>query len=133
MKVVNLAHDARPFTTKDGSTIRELMHPEAQSLAEATLAPGQATQRHYRGLLPQQIAWSAYSGHGGLTIYGLAGNQVASIEVRWPGGHRATGLTANVFSVTRPFEAKSIRALPLLGRLVVRYRDGRPPATVELR
>ena len=87
----------------------------------------------HRGLLPQQIAWSAYSGDAGLTIYGLAGNQVASIEVRWPGGHRATGLTANVFSVTRPFEAKSVRALPPLGRLVVHYRDGRPPATGELR
>ena len=36
-----------PFTTKDGSTIRELQHTSAQSLAEATLEPGQATQRHY--------------------------------------------------------------------------------------
>lgn len=36
-----------PFVTKDGSTIRELHHSEAQSLAEATLEPGQATQRHY--------------------------------------------------------------------------------------
>jgi mannose-6-phosphate isomerase-like protein (cupin superfamily) len=35
------------FTTKDGSTIRELHHTAAQSLAEAELAPGQATQRHY--------------------------------------------------------------------------------------
>jgi mannose-6-phosphate isomerase-like protein (cupin superfamily) len=38
---------AEPFTTKDGSTIRELHHTQAQSLAEATLEPGQATQRHY--------------------------------------------------------------------------------------
>jgi quercetin dioxygenase-like cupin family protein len=36
-----------PFVTKDGSTIRELHHTEAQSLAEATLEPGQATERHY--------------------------------------------------------------------------------------
>jgi mannose-6-phosphate isomerase-like protein (cupin superfamily) len=35
------------FTTKDGSTIRELHHTAAQSLAEATLEPDQATQRHY--------------------------------------------------------------------------------------
>ena len=35
------------FTTKDGSEIRELHHTEAQSLAEATLEPDQATQRHY--------------------------------------------------------------------------------------
>lgn len=38
---------ATPFTTKDGSTIREYLHTDAQSLAEASLAPGQATQRHY--------------------------------------------------------------------------------------
>jgi mannose-6-phosphate isomerase-like protein (cupin superfamily) len=43
---------AEAFTTADGSTIRELIGPRttppgAQSLAEATLAAGQATQRHY--------------------------------------------------------------------------------------
>jgi mannose-6-phosphate isomerase-like protein (cupin superfamily) len=41
---------AEPFTTKDGSTIRELLGRGAaanQSLAEATLAPGHATERHY--------------------------------------------------------------------------------------
>jgi mannose-6-phosphate isomerase-like protein (cupin superfamily) len=38
---------AEPFTTKDGSKIRELHHTEDQSLAEATLEPGQATERHY--------------------------------------------------------------------------------------
>ena len=36
-----------PFTTKDGSSIRELHHTAAQSLAEATLEPGESTQRHY--------------------------------------------------------------------------------------
>jgi mannose-6-phosphate isomerase-like protein (cupin superfamily) len=44
--------DAEPFTTADGSTIRVLLDREAggarnQSLAEASLEPGQATQRHY--------------------------------------------------------------------------------------
>ena len=38
---------AEPFTTLDGSTIRELLAARNQSLAEATLGPGQATQRHY--------------------------------------------------------------------------------------
>ena len=41
---------AEPFTTKDGSTIRELHHTPAQSLAEATLEAGQATQRHYHAV-----------------------------------------------------------------------------------
>jgi mannose-6-phosphate isomerase-like protein (cupin superfamily) len=44
--------DAPPFTTADGSTIRELFNAEEggsrnQSLAEAWLEPGQATERHY--------------------------------------------------------------------------------------
>jgi mannose-6-phosphate isomerase-like protein (cupin superfamily) len=43
---------AEPFTTADGSTIRSLLDlstaPVAnQSLAEATLDPGAATERHY--------------------------------------------------------------------------------------
>lgn len=43
--------DAPPYITKDGSEIRELLHPahhgnQAQSLAEATIHPGQTTQRH---------------------------------------------------------------------------------------
>lgn len=42
--------DAEPFTTKDGSTIRELHHTAAQSLAEASLEPGQGTRRHYHAL-----------------------------------------------------------------------------------
>jgi len=41
---------AEPFVTKDGSTIRELHHTQAQSLAEATLEPGQATERHHHRL-----------------------------------------------------------------------------------
>jgi mannose-6-phosphate isomerase-like protein (cupin superfamily) len=46
--------DAEPFTTADGSTIRVLLDAEHggatnQSLAEATLSPGQATERHYHG------------------------------------------------------------------------------------
>ncbi len=36
-----------PFTTKDGSTIREYLHTPSQSLAEATLDPGGSTRRHY--------------------------------------------------------------------------------------
>jgi mannose-6-phosphate isomerase-like protein (cupin superfamily) len=43
---------AEPFVTADGSTIRELCGLPTggtvnQSLAEATLEPGQTTQRHY--------------------------------------------------------------------------------------
>ncbi len=51
---MHIAHRDRAdgFTTADGSTIRELFGPVStpaanQSLAEATLAPGQATVRHH--------------------------------------------------------------------------------------
>jgi mannose-6-phosphate isomerase-like protein (cupin superfamily) len=51
MEIRSLAA-AQPFTTKDGSTIRELLglptsSAKNQSLAEATLPPGAATERHY--------------------------------------------------------------------------------------
>ena len=51
MHVSNLAV-VEPFTTKDGSEIRELCGPSwtparNQSLAEATLPPGGATTAHY--------------------------------------------------------------------------------------
>lgn len=43
--------DVEPYVTKDGSQIRELMHPaahgnRAQSLAEATVPPGAQTLLH---------------------------------------------------------------------------------------
>jgi mannose-6-phosphate isomerase-like protein (cupin superfamily) len=50
VQVRNRDRDAPPFTTKDGSTIREYLHTDRQSLAEASLAPGQATERHYHAL-----------------------------------------------------------------------------------
>jgi quercetin dioxygenase-like cupin family protein len=46
MELVRYA-SLEPFVTKDGSTIREYLHTAAQSLAEAELAPGQSTERHY--------------------------------------------------------------------------------------
>ena len=51
MIVQNLAHQA-PFTTKDGSTIRSLLDRtnapvQNQSLAEARVPAGGATERHY--------------------------------------------------------------------------------------
>ena len=50
--IIRQRHEQPPFTTKDGSTIRSLLDlsnaPVAnQSLAEATVPAGTATQRHY--------------------------------------------------------------------------------------
>jgi quercetin dioxygenase-like cupin family protein len=50
MLLRNRERDAQPFVTKDGSTIREYVHSDRQSLAEASLAPRMATQRHYHAL-----------------------------------------------------------------------------------
>jgi mannose-6-phosphate isomerase-like protein (cupin superfamily) len=49
---INPLSSQKPFTTKDGSTIRSILDRtnapvEMQSLAEATLPVGCATQRHY--------------------------------------------------------------------------------------
>jgi mannose-6-phosphate isomerase-like protein (cupin superfamily) len=60
--------DAEPFTTKDGSTIRELMRAANQSLAEATLGPGQATDRHYHAR--SEELYSFVEGGGRLEIDG---------------------------------------------------------------
>jgi mannose-6-phosphate isomerase-like protein (cupin superfamily) len=53
--IYNSRKNTEPYITRDGSLIRELMHPsvhanQSQSLAEATIAPGQqtATHRHLR-------------------------------------------------------------------------------------
>lgn len=50
--ILNQIEDQAPFTTADGSTIRSILdHTNApvenQSLAEASLPPGTATERHY--------------------------------------------------------------------------------------
>ena len=47
MELRNRERDATPFTTKDGSMIREYLHTSVQSLAEASLPAGRSTRRHY--------------------------------------------------------------------------------------
>jgi mannose-6-phosphate isomerase-like protein (cupin superfamily) len=59
---------AEPFVTKDGSTIRELHRTDAQSLAEATLEPGQATERHYHRIAEE--IYLVTKGSGDLEIDG---------------------------------------------------------------
>ena len=49
MKIASLDR-VESFVTKDGSAIRELHHTAVQSLAEATLEPDEATERHYHRL-----------------------------------------------------------------------------------
>ena len=58
----------RAFTTKDGSTIREFHHTELQSLAEASLAPGQTTQRHQHRVTEE--IYIVLEGEGDLEVDG---------------------------------------------------------------
>ena len=59
--------DVPAYITKDGSEIRELMHParhgsRRQSLAEATIVPGARTQLHRHALSEELYHVSAGSG-----------------------------------------------------------------------
>ena len=63
----------QPYMTKDGSEIRELMHPSVQgnrnqSLAEATVRPGMKTALH-RHQLTEEI-YHITSGAGMMTLGG---------------------------------------------------------------
>ena len=53
--IVQQLEKQSPFTTKDGSTIRSILDRtnapvKKHSLAEATMTPGQATERHHHKL-----------------------------------------------------------------------------------
>jgi mannose-6-phosphate isomerase-like protein (cupin superfamily) len=74
---------AEPFTTKDGSTIRELHHTARQSLAEATLGPGGATQRHHHDRTEE--IYFFLEGGGEMEIEG---------ELRWVGAGDAVLIPA---------------------------------------
>jgi mannose-6-phosphate isomerase-like protein (cupin superfamily) len=63
--------DISAYRTKDGSQIRELMHPDrhgnrAQSLAEAIVFPGQETLLHKH--LTSEELYHVISGHGLMTL-----------------------------------------------------------------
>jgi quercetin dioxygenase-like cupin family protein len=76
--------DLEPFTTKDGSTIREYLHTPAQSLAEATLAPGQGTQRHYHRLAEE--IYLILEGAGGMEVDGETAAVAAGDAILIPPG-----------------------------------------------
>ena len=80
---------AEPFITADGSTIRELLGlPTAtvrnQSLAEAALQPGQATQRHYH--LEAEEIYFLLEGSGELEVDGDRAHVSAGDAILIPPG-----------------------------------------------
>jgi len=63
--------EVAPYITRDGSEIRELMHPsvhgnQAQSLAEATVPPGAKTLLHRHGVTEEIYHFA--SGEGLMTL-----------------------------------------------------------------
>ena len=87
MKVASLK-TVEPYTTKDGSTIRELHRTDAQSLAEATLEPGQATERHHHGR--SEEIYIVTKGSGSMEIDGETRRIVRGDAVLIPAGARHT-------------------------------------------
>ncbi len=91
--------DQIPFTTKDGSTIRSLLDranaPVAnQSLAEATIPAGGATQRHYH-LLSEEFYY-LIDGGGEMEIDGETRTVAAGDSILIPAGawHRIYATTS---------------------------------------
>lgn len=71
--IINQLSDQPPFTTKDGSTIRSILDRtnapvELQSLAEASLPAGCATQRHYHKV--SEEFYFILEGHGLMELNG---------------------------------------------------------------
>jgi len=106
MDVVN-RRDAVPFTTVDGSTIRELLaHRNSairqQSLAEARLAPGAATTPHHHAVTEE--IYYILSGAAAMTIDGQTQPVVPGDAIAIPPGAvhtiRNTGPEELVFLCT---------------------------------
>lgn len=85
--------DIEPFVTRDGSIIRELMHPEQhsallnsgnQSLAEAIVSPAQSTKlhRHHRS----EELYHITAGQGLMTLSGKSFEVSAGDSVCIPPG-----------------------------------------------
>ena len=94
--MIRSAHrDAHAYETRDGSLIRELMHPalhgnRAQSLAEATIRAGQTTRRH-RHSRTEEIYY-ILEGQGRMTVDEEAQPACAGDAILIPPGawHRIT-------------------------------------------
>ena len=81
--------EIEPFTTADGSTIRELLNPrnsphQNQSLAHATLSAGQKTTRHYHPLTEE--TYFVMSGRALMEVDGETRELSAGDAVAIPSG-----------------------------------------------
>jgi mannose-6-phosphate isomerase-like protein (cupin superfamily) len=102
MDVVNL-RDVTPFTTKDGSEIRELLaHRNSairnQSLAEARLAPGQTTAAHLH--LRSEEIYYILAGEGRMRIDAQLRDVSAGDAIAIPPGrtHQITNIGSGILT-----------------------------------
>ena len=96
--VVQQIEKQKPFTTKDGSTIRSILDRtnapvEKQSLAEANLPAGQATERHYHKL--SEELYFLLEGKGHMELNGESREVVPGDAILIPPGawHQITALS----------------------------------------
>ena len=87
--IVRSLEEAEAFTTADGSTIRELIGPRttppgAQSLAEATLEAGQATERHHHAT--SEEIYFVLEGAGEMEVDGERAHVEAGAAILIPPG-----------------------------------------------
>lgn len=94
--------DQKPFTTKDGSTIRSLLDlsnapVEKQSLAEAVVPAGGATDRHYHKL--SEEFYFVLNGKAMMEIEGVTQEIGEGDAVLIPAGawHQITGIEETRF------------------------------------
>tara|TARA_B110000285_G_scaffold227528_1_gene289000 strand:+ start:611 stop:964 length:354 start_codon:yes stop_codon:yes gene_type:complete len=96
--IVQQIEKQKPFTTKDGSTIRSILDRtnapvEKQSLAEANLPAGQATERHYHKL--SEELYFLLEGKGHMELNGESREVVPGDAILIPPGawHQITALS----------------------------------------
>ena len=96
--IVQQIEKQKPFTTKDGSTIRSILDRtnapvEKQSLAEANLPAGQATERHYHKL--SEDLYFLLEGKGHMELNGESREVVPGDAILIPPGawHQITALS----------------------------------------
>ena len=82
--------EQEPFTTADGSTIRSILDlsnasVEKQSLAEATLPPGEATERHWHKA--SEELYFILEGSGNMEIEGKNRRSAWAMPSSFPAGN----------------------------------------------
>ena len=127
MTVLHLA-DQKPFTTKDGSTIRSILDRtnapvEKQSLAEARVPAGTATQRHYHRLAEE--FYFVLEGAGEMEIGGETCTVGPGDAILIPAGawHTITARETTFMSAVRARRCSTGSSRRSGGKFVLRIED----------